>query len=89
MISAITHTIMDGTVVRWYTDETGRQEIASASRNAVMFLVDDVPAEVRDAATAAGHELARNRDADVRHYATHKRERLFGGPLVPIRKDGD
>lgn len=88
MISAIYHTVMDGTVVRWYADEAGRREIASASRNAVMFLVDDVPADVRDAATAAGHELARDRDADVRHYATHKREGLFG-PLVPIRKDGD
>ena len=83
MVSAITPTVMDGTVVRWYADEAGRTEIASASRNAVIFHIDGVPAEVRDAAQAAHLELSRNRDADVRHYATHQRKGLFG-PLEPI-----
>jgi len=88
VISAIYPTIMDGTVVRWYADEDGEQQIASASRNAVEFYVDDVPADVRDAAQAAHSELARRRDADVRHYATHRKKGLFG-PLEPIRRDGD
>jgi hypothetical protein len=88
MISAITPTIMDGTVVRWYADEAGETQLASASRNRLEFYAEHVPADVRDAAAGAHLELSRDRNADVRHYATHEHQGLFG-PLTPIRRDGD
>lgn len=89
MISAIYPTIMDGTVVRWFADPEGETQLASASRNAVVYATGlEVPADVKDAAQAAHRELARNRNADVRHYATHRKQGLFG-PLEPIRRDGD
>lgn len=81
VVSVITQTIMDGTVVRWYDSASGA-EIASASRYALMFYGEDVPAAVRDAARGAHAELGRSRNADVRHYATHECDGLFG-PLVP------
>lgn len=88
MIVIATPTIMDGTTIRWYTDEATVERhdpVASASRNKVEFYQDDVPAHVRDAAQAAGRELAKDRDADVRHYATHTKT-LFG-PLTPVNRE--
>lgn len=88
MIAALTPTLMDGTVVRWYADPAGTIQLASASRNKVEYYADEVPTDVRDAAQAAHRELARNRDADVRHYATHRREGpIFQPTLVPIGKE--
>lgn len=81
VVSVVTPTVMDGTVVRWYDGADG-PEIASASRNRVLFHRDDVPPGVRDAALGAHKELVRSRNADVRHYATHMRDGL-SGPLVP------
>lgn len=81
VVSVVTQTVLDGTVVRWYDGSEG-VELASASRNGVLFHCDDVPDRVRDNALGAHKELSRNRNADVRHYATHVREGLFG-PLVP------
>lgn len=102
MICTLTPTVQDGQVLRWYADETGQREIASASRNRVTYSVDaelregdasaaiaaEVPVDVRDAAQAAHRELSRNRDADVRHYATHRRDRRTR-QLVPIHQAGD
>jgi hypothetical protein len=89
-VSVATPTIMDGTVIRWNRNETDAEHVrpmASASRNRVELDEDRIPAELRarvtDAATAAHRELAGNRDADVRHYATHTHT-LFG-PLTPVR----
>lgn len=86
-IVTITPTIMDGTVLRWYPSLAAAEDdraIASASRNKVEFYTDDVPPRIRDAAQAAHRELSANRNADVRHYATHQHEAMFG-PLVPVR----
>lgn len=88
MIVIVTPTIMDGRVIRWYDNEAAveqHDQVASASRNAVEFYRDDIPAHVRDAAQGAHRELAKNRDADVRHYATHTKT-LFG-PLVPVDRE--
>lgn len=88
-VVTITPTIMDGTVLRWYpslasAERDPRFAIASASRNAVEFYTDNVHPRIRDAAQAAHRELSANRNADVRHYATHQHEAMFG-PLVPVR----
>lgn len=68
-----TPTIMDGTVVRWYASLDAAEhgdELASASRNRVEYLRDDLPARLRDAVEAAHRELSGNRNADIRHYLT-------------------
>jgi hypothetical protein len=83
-VCVATPTVMDGTVVRWYADLAAHErgeEVASASRNGVR-LAEDVHPRIRDAAEAAHRELARNRDADVRHYTTHTGSRRDG--LVPV-----
>lgn len=88
-VSVVTPTIMDGTVVRWYrnaADAEAVRPMASASRNRVQIDEHLIPVEllarVTDAAQGAHRELAGNRDADVRHYATHRHETPFG-PLIP------
>lgn len=87
MIVTVTPTVQDGTVVRWYSakGDIPLAEIASASRN-MLLVLDETPVDVRDAAEAAHRELSKKRDADMRHYATHTRERAG---FVPIRKDGE
>lgn len=90
-VSVITPTVQDGTVVRWYASLDAAEhhdEMASASRNAVEFYRDEIPARVRDAAQAAHRELSGNPGADVRHYATHEHTGAFGGRLVPVRGGG-
>jgi hypothetical protein len=98
-IVTVTHTVMSGVVVRWFTslEAADRCEpVLSASRERVMFhgraTADTVPAEWQEAAQAAHEALAAQRYSyweptpeSVTALATHKTQ-LFGPP-VPIRKE--
>lgn len=61
-----------GQRVRWFAaDGNHREQLATTSRDRVEFHRDDIPAAVFDAAHAAHRELRRDRNADLRHYATN------------------
>lgn len=90
MIVTVTPTIGDGTVVRWYADSAPLDALShiamvSASRNGVIVsgYLHEVPDDVMAAARDTYETLRRNRDADVRHLATHRKRRMFG-PYEPI-----
>lgn len=88
MIVTVTPTIQDGTVVRWYLNESAaelRREVVSASRNGVLVngYLHEIPAEVMADAQAAYEALRHDRRAEVAHLATHRHRGLFG-PLVAI-----
>lgn len=91
MIVTVTPTIMDGTVVRWYYDETPLAELSShqpqvsASRHGVLVhaYLHTLPDGLLTLAQDVCRQLQRDRDADVRHLATHRRRSLFG-PYEPI-----
>lgn len=90
MIVTIAPTIGDGTVVRWYHDSAPLDALphiatVSASRNGVLVsgYLHEVPEDVMAAARDTYETLRRNRDADVRHLATHRKRRMFG-PYEPI-----
>lgn len=85
MIVTVTPTIMDGVVVRWYhtladADHPGPLAVVSASRNGVRVngYLDEIPDEVMATARHVHATLAKDRDADFGHLATHRRARLFG-----------
>lgn len=96
MVVTVTPTIMDGTVVRWYrsiepamadaTLAVARGELLSASRDGVLVrcYLHEVPDDVLRAAREAYQQLKRDRNADLRHLATHRRARLFSGELVEV-----
>jgi hypothetical protein len=94
MIVTVTSTVMDGTVVRWYTSECaedlGREQV-SVSRNGVLVngYLHEVPESVLNQAKQLHEGWQVNRDAwpDVDRIATHKR-RGFLGPLEPVEKVG-
>lgn len=97
IVCTVTPTIQDGTVVRWYRSEiaaeTGKVMI-SASRNGVeigQHLTNgQVPTDVLAKAEEAHAVLAGGGSSDqLVDWATHRRERTFGGPLVPVSEDGD
>jgi hypothetical protein len=89
-IITVTATIMDGTVIRWYASvqaADGGRATVSASRNCVMVHdlaehAEAVPAEWLAAAEAAHAVLRQDRNADVKHLATHHWP-LFG-VLAPV-----
>ncbi|MFG1659055.1 hypothetical protein ACGFIY_21235 [Micromonospora chersina] len=88
MIVTVTPTIMDGTVVRWYSSEDAVEygrEMCSASRNGVRVngYLTDVPADVLAAAQQAYEALRRDDRTDVGHLATHRQRGLFG-PYEPV-----
>ncbi|MGP3917683.1 hypothetical protein [Nonomuraea sp. 10N515B] len=89
MIVTVNTTIMDGTVVRWFRSldaaQTQRQ-VMSASRHGVRVEVylHEIPGEALRAANGAYETLRRDRNADVRHLATHVNRGPSNGPLVPV-----
>jgi len=85
----VTHTVMSGQVVRWYTRpeaEVGTWTPLSASRNGVYptLALHQIPPAVLAVAKAAYEELSRNRDADMSRLATHRRVSMSGAALEPI-----
>jgi dihydrodipicolinate synthase/N-acetylneuraminate lyase len=91
-VITVTATVMDGQVARWYRsveDATIHRAVLSASRSGVSVYAEfltDVPQEWIDAAKAAHAELAADRNADVRHLATHRNRGFSNGPLEPVEK---
>lgn len=85
----VTHTVGDGTVVRWYhtlAAAENHQVLLSASRNGVMIhgnvFWHDIPRHWLAAAELARVHLTRGQD--VTHFATHRHDRFPNGPLVPV-----
>lgn len=86
IVITVTPTIMDGTVVRWYTNlaaaENGR-EMASASRNRVML--DGAPKTIADVAYIVHAQLKTDPNTDdLKHLATHRHTSLLGHNLEPV-----
>jgi hypothetical protein len=95
VVCTVTPTIMDGTVVRWYRSETAaehRWPMVSASRNGVLvgehLTNGEVTPGIMDRAKLVHELLRRKPDADLSGWATHRRERTFGGDLVPVGSEG-
>ncbi|MBM0257360.1 hypothetical protein [Micromonospora sp. 4G55] len=91
MIVTVTHTIMDGAVVRWYRPDmpldqllTARPAI-SASREGVLVnaYLHEVPEFVLALAQNIHATFQRNPNAPVQHLATHRRRGMFG-PYEPV-----
>ncbi|MEU2699565.1 hypothetical protein [Micromonospora aurantiaca (nom. illeg.)] len=91
MIVTVTHTLMDGTVVRWYPDSTTLDQLPaakpqlSASRNGVLIggYLHQVPADVLALAQNVHTNLHHDHNAPVQHLATHRR-RGWAGPYEPV-----
>lgn len=88
-VVVVTHTVGDGTVVRWYRTLAAaecHQVLVSASRNGVMIhgsvYLHDIPQHWLAAAEVARVRLTRGQD--VTHFATHRHDRFLNGPLVPV-----
>lgn len=91
VVCTVTPTIGDGTVVRWYRSEIAAEThhvMVSASRNGVLvgehLTNGEVTPGVIERAELAHDLLRRNHDADLSGWATHRRDRVFGGNLVPV-----
>jgi hypothetical protein len=83
-VVTVTPTILDGTVARWYHNETHlawHRETISASRNGVMGHGTYITPDTFDAAWTA--HLALKNGHDIGHLATHRRRGLTG-PYEPI-----
>jgi hypothetical protein len=97
IVCTVTPTVEDGTVVRWYRSEIAAdlgQFMISASRNRVevgKHLINGmVPVNVLTQAELAFTVLNRGGSAnELVDWATHRRERTFGGPLVPVSREAD
>lgn len=79
----VTPTVMDGTVVRWFTNQRDMdrcQAAISASRRGVLSDGYITP-ELFDPAWAA--HLALKAGVDVEHLATHRHQGITG-PFVPV-----
>lgn len=94
VVCTVTPTIGDGTVVRWYRSEIAaehRKVMVSASRNGVSvgehLTHGRVPSSIMAVATQAWSILSQDPDADMSGWATHRRERVFGGNLVRIQRE--
>ncbi|MEU8362322.1 hypothetical protein AB0C27_40520 [Nonomuraea sp. NPDC048882] len=91
-VITVTPTIMDGTVVRWHRSLSAAEchaPTVTASRHGVMVpngYVTEVPPEWLQAAMGAYETLRRNRDADMKHLATHRHNIVANGPLVPVEE---
>lgn len=95
MICVAFPTIMDGLVLRWYTDQAAwdrSREIASASRNCCVIQADCSP-EIRRLADQAHSYLAVEYAAhlhpslDVRRWATHHPRTMFSRELVALYEE--
>ena len=81
-------TVMDGTVLRWYRDETAAEhgiEAMSASRNGVQVhaFLHQIPDE--DLANArAAHAALRDRSGSVTHLVTHRKLGLLTPGIRPV-----
>jgi hypothetical protein len=91
IVSTVTPTIMDGTVVRWYRSEIAAEThrvMVSASRNGISvgehLTNGEVTPGVMERAELVHELLRRKPDADLSGWATHRRERTFGGGLVRV-----
>lgn len=97
MIVTVTPTIGDGTVVRWYHDDTDTdnlyttEPVVSASRNGVRVNVHlhEVPEAVMQEAQDAFEALSRDHNTNLRHLATHRRRGSLFGPYEPITAEAD
>lgn len=81
----VTPTIMDGTVVRWFTTAYAMEDcrpVVSASREGVSGHHGHITPELFDAAWAA--HLAIKAGQDVNHLATHRRRGVFSGPFESL-----
>lgn len=94
VVCIVTPTIMDGTVVRWYRSEIAaetRREMISASRNGVKIgehlTNGEVPSVVAALAAQAWAVLRENNGADMSSWATHRRGRVLGSSIVPVRRE--
>ena len=91
-VITVTATIMDGTVVRWFTSIVAAEAMrpwVSASRRGVAVhaaLLTDIPEQWVAHAINVYRELAANADADVTGLATHRRRGL-SGPFEEVRGD--
>lgn len=90
VVVTVTHTIVDGAVVRWYAPPQRpcdqHVEMCSASRNGVQvhYKIDGWQ-DVINTAGAVHDLLRRDRDADLSHLATHRRRGLLGD-FVPLKR---
>lgn len=85
---------VDGQVVHWHqtvSAATNHRPTISASRNGVAVHAEyltNIPEDWVTAAKTAYNELRRNRQADLRHLATHRHGHgLMNGPLEPVEKE--
>jgi hypothetical protein len=87
-------TIMDGTVVRWYRTVAAAENhrpVLSASRNGVMVHAEyltSIPDAWVDSAKTTYMRLERDRNADVRHLATHRNQGPSNGPIAEVSSGG-
>jgi len=95
IVCTVSTTIDHGTVVCWYRSEIAaehRWPMVSASRNGVKVGEHLSNGEVTPGVMARAelvHELLRRKpDADLSGWATHRRERTFGGDLVRVDAKG-
>lgn len=91
-VITVTPTIMDGTVVRWYTGALAAEQsrpLLSASRQGVMIhgdvLIADLPASWIEAAQDAHGRIAAG--YAVSHLATHRKP-LGSRELIPVDEGG-
>jgi hypothetical protein len=91
-VITVTPTVMDGTVVRWYTGELAAEQgrpLVSASRNGVMIhgdvYIHDLPTSWLEAAQDAHVRIRAGQD--VGGLATHRHP--FGSrELIPVGAEG-
>lgn len=96
IVCTVGPSVSDGTVVRWFRSEIAADSatvMVSASRTGVVIgdgLIDgQVPAAVLDRARLAHQVLAAGGSSDdLVSWATHRHERTFGGPVVPVARRG-
>lgn len=95
IVCTVASTIDNGTVVCWYRSEIAAEHrwvMVSASRNGVRvgehLTRGEVTPGVMDRAELVHQILRRRPDADLSGWATHRRERVFGGDLVRCGGEG-
>lgn len=90
----VTATIEDGSVARWYIHEAAAEngyELMSASRNGVLVhtYLHNIPEPLLAAATQAWKTLRADRNANIRHLATHRHKYLLGREVEPVPRKPD